>query len=219
MKRFCLYIPLALLCTSCMSTMGSYWNEAKTTWQNLKNIHNQNSSVAYSQEDFFGADERDFIPLNDRDVTSQLVEYAVPQAREVPGTMGGLIPGIDAFRSPNKNESAVFTKIYFPTNQHISKTKESTAVIHRIANYLKKHPNLHVFIEGHADERASESYNLSLGTRRSNYVRQTLSKNGVNPQRLVTVSCGKEKPEALGHGEKFWAKNRRVAFKLYEKKK
>ena len=198
--------------------MGSYWNEAKTTWQRLRSINNPGSAVAYSQEDFFGADERDFIPLNDRDMSTQLIEYAVPQAREVPGTLGGLIPGIEAFRRPNKNEALVFTKIYFQTNQHISKTKEATTAIHRIANHLKKHPNLHIFIEGHADERASESYNLSLGTRRSNYVRQMLIKNGVNPQQLFTASYGKERPEALGHGEKFWAKNRRVAFKLYEKK-
>ena len=86
-----------------------------------------------------------------------------------------------------------------------------------MATYLKRHKNTYIFIEGHCDERASEAYNLSLGTRRANYIRNVLIKYGVNPQQIYTASYGKERPEELGHGQKVWAKNRRVAFKIYNK--
>ncbi|MBS0586071.1 MAG: OmpA family protein [Verrucomicrobia bacterium] len=218
MKRFFLSVAVALSTTSCTNTMAALWEDTKAGMYSLKTMATKTKSPIYTQEDFFADEERDFIPLNDKDVSTQLVDCAIPQPRDVPGAVGSKIPGIEAFRTPTKNELQIFSKLYFLTDQHVFKDKEGSAAIHRIANYLKKHPNVYIFIEGHADERASEAYNLALSTRRSNYVRHALIKSGVNKEQLYTASYGKERPDALGHGEKFWSKNRRVAFKLYEKK-
>jgi peptidoglycan-associated lipoprotein len=72
-------------------------------------------------------------------------------------------------------------------------------------------------IEGHTDERASASYNLALGMRRANHIRQLLVKNGVSLNRIYTVSRGKEQPFALGHTPDDWKQNRRGEFKIFEK--
>jgi len=65
-------------------------------------------------------------------------------------------------------------------------------------------------IEGHCDERGSSEYNLALGQRRAEAVRQALAAEGAPADRLKTVSYGAERPVALGHNEAAWAKNRRV---------
>ena len=167
------------------------------------------SRLVATTEEFFGSLDADFIPLSDQDISAQ--------AKEIPGLPGGKLPGIDAFSPPSKALAATFCKIYFNTDQHIPKDKEHIKALHKMAAFLKKHPNVCVFIEGHTDQRASEAYNLSLGTRRSNCVRSLLIKDGVNPEQLFTISYGKERPEIRGNGEKFWCKNRRVLFKLYDK--
>ncbi|MBI3236675.1 MAG: OmpA family protein, partial [Chlamydiales bacterium] len=87
-----------------------------------------------------------------------------------------------------------------------------------MASYLKAHPNVYLFVTGHCDERGPEAYNLALGTRRANYVRGYLVKNGVDANRIHTVSYGKEKPCDLRHNAEGWSKNRRAEFKIYEKR-
>ena len=213
------------LMTGCTHTMGDFWEGVKTGMRTF-NHHcsalfgkDTQSRLVSSNREFFGEGEEDFIPLNDQDIRSQFIDYAVPQAKDIPGAIGGKIPGIKAFSPPSKMLATLFTKIYFHTDKYVPKSKEQLQTLKRIANYLKKHPNTYVFIEGHCDQRASEAYNLSLGTRRSNYVRNVLVKNGVNPDQLFTVSYGKERLEDLHNNESAWAKNRRVAFKIYEKRR
>ena len=65
-------------------------------------------------------------------------------------------------------------------------------------------------IEGHADERGTEEYNLALGDRRANAVRRYLVQLGVNGKQVKTVSYGESRPAAEGTGESVWAKNRRA---------
>ena len=71
-----------------------------------------------------------------------------------------------------------------------------------------------VRLEGHADERGSTEYNLSLGQRRADSVRQYLENLGLDASNLRTVSYGEEQPEVRGSGEDAWARNRRVVFAL-----
>ncbi len=75
--------------------------------------------------------------------------------------------------------------------------------------WLRKYPQYKVFVEGHADERGTREYNLALGERRANSVRDYLVALGIDPSRVETISYGKERPVALGHDEESWAKNRR----------
>jgi peptidoglycan-associated lipoprotein len=80
------------------------------------------------------------------------------------------------------------------------------------ADFLKKYPSIKVTIEGHCDERGSTEYNLGLGDRRANAVKQYLVSLGVSADRMGTVSFGKEKPFCMEHAEACWQQNRRGHF-------
>jgi len=69
-----------------------------------------------------------------------------------------------------------------------------------------------IVLEGNCDERGSEEYNLALGERRANAVKQYLVDSGVPAARLDTVSFGEAKPAVQGHDESAWKWNRRVEF-------
>ncbi len=77
------------------------------------------------------------------------------------------------------------------------------------AAWMKANPSVTVTIEGHCDERGTREYNLALGERRANAVKDYLTALGVNPNRLKTISFGKERPVALGSNEAAWSQNRR----------
>ncbi len=76
--------------------------------------------------------------------------------------------------------------------------------------YLLAHPDVALTLEGHTDERGSREYNIALGERRGNAVRDFMLAEGVPPNQLTVVSYGEERPVALGHDEESWALNRRV---------
>ena len=80
------------------------------------------------------------------------------------------------------------------------------------ATWLKQNTRANVVLEGHCDERGTEEYNIALGQRRANSVRNYLVSSGVTAGRLSTVSYGEEKGACSGHDESCWAKNRRVDF-------
>ncbi|MGU0161554.1 peptidoglycan-associated lipoprotein Pal [Escherichia coli] len=71
-------------------------------------------------------------------------------------------------------------------------------------------PVLKVTVEGHADERGTPEYNISLGERRANAVKMYLQGKGVSADQISIVSYGKEKPAVLGHDEAAYSKNRRA---------
>ena len=75
--------------------------------------------------------------------------------------------------------------------------------------FLKKYPNDQLVVEGHADERGTREYNLALGERRANAVKDFLVAQGIQASRLKTISYGKERPAVLGSNEAAWAQNRR----------
>ncbi len=86
---------------------------------------------------------------------------------------------------------------------------EARATLDRQASWLKQYPNVTVTIEGHADERGTREYNLALGERRANSVKNYLAAAGITPSRVKVISYGKEKPAVLGSNEASWAQNRR----------
>ena len=88
------------------------------------------------------------------------------------------------------------------------KTTEALAV------WLNSYPAVTLSVEGHADERGTREYNLALGERRANSVRDYLVALGVNPNRLQVVSYGKERPAVLGSTQEAWAQNRRAVFAI-----
>jgi len=82
------------------------------------------------------------------------------------------------------------------------------------ATWLKSNQNVRFTIEGHCDERGSEEYNLALGDRRANTVKEFLVAQGVAANRIMTVSYGEERPVCREATEDCFAKNRRAAFTL-----
>ncbi len=75
--------------------------------------------------------------------------------------------------------------------------------------WLKQHNNVSVTIEGHCDERGTREYNLALGEKRAQAVKNYLIGLGVNPDRVSTISYGKERPAVVGSNDGAWAQNRR----------
>ncbi len=83
------------------------------------------------------------------------------------------------------------------------------ATLQRQAAWLKQYAQYRITIEGHADERGTREYNLALGERRANAVKDYLVSLGVPAARLTTISYGKERPAVLGSNEAAWSQNRR----------
>ncbi len=92
-------------------------------------------------------------------------------------------------------------------------TDESTNVVLRHAMQLADNQAVTVRLEGHADERGSREYNIGLGERRAQAVRQILLLQGVSTTQIKTVSFGEERPADFGSDERAYALNRRVEFK------
>lgn len=80
------------------------------------------------------------------------------------------------------------------------------------AAILRANPGVRLRIEGHADERGSTEYNLALGQRRAEAVKTFLAGYGISPERLTTISYGKERPLVDRSTEAAWAQNRRAEF-------
>jgi peptidoglycan-associated lipoprotein len=91
---------------------------------------------------------------------------------------------------------------------------DAQSTISQDANFLNQHPGLKVVIGGYCDERGSTEYNLALGENRANAAKQGLVTAGVSPERLRTVSYGKEKQFCTEHDESCWQLNRRAQFSL-----
>jgi peptidoglycan-associated lipoprotein len=88
-------------------------------------------------------------------------------------------------------------------------SKEAQEKLSTVADILVKHPELTVRIEGNADERGSEQYNLALGQRRADAGRKYLGNLGVKQEQVTAISFGAERPKATGHDEEAWKQNRR----------
>ena len=82
------------------------------------------------------------------------------------------------------------------------------------AAYLKQNPNTKFTIEGYADERGSQEYNVALGEERAAAVRKFLTGQGVADSRMNTISYGEERPICREQNEECWQKNRRAAFTM-----
>ena len=99
-------------------------------------------------------------------------------------------------------------RVFFATNKS-SLTTASRATLRKQATFLRKNKNLNVTIEGHADERGTREYNLALGERRANAVKDYLMTYGISSDRITVLSYGKERPVDSGSNPLAWSKNRR----------
>lgn len=98
-------------------------------------------------------------------------------------------------------------RVYFDTDSHDVRA-DAEPVLGAQADWLRKYSSVRIRIEGNCDERGTREYNLALGARRANAVRDFLVSRGVTADRISTISFGKEQPIDAGSSEESWQKNR-----------
>ena len=99
--------------------------------------------------------------------------------------------------------------VYFDFDSYTVKSEYRDLVLAHAA-YLRDNTNAQVLLQGNTDERGSREYNLALGQRRANSVKDILLLSGARDQQVEAVSLGEEKPRAMGSDESSWAENRRT---------
>ena len=109
----------------------------------------------------------------------------------------------------NRVRAEGLLRVNFEFDQYIL-SQESRDILTADAAFLAEMEQLKVLVEGHADERGSDEYNLALGERRALAAKNFLVSVGVDEDRLSIISYGEEKPLAAGHSESDWSKNRRA---------
>jgi peptidoglycan-associated lipoprotein len=128
------------------------------------------------------------------------------------GAGGGLAMG-NRFTGGTEHPG-MFAPVYFDyDSSQVASTERSK--IEAVSQHLKQNNSVAVIIEGNCDERGSNEYNLTLGERRAQAVRDYLAGLGIEAERIQTKSYGEEKPVSAGHDEEAWAANRRGEFVLY----
>ncbi len=100
-------------------------------------------------------------------------------------------------------------EIYFDSDSY-SVSPQYMPIVTNHAKFLANNKNVKVMLEGNTDARGSREYNLALGQKRSEAVKQRMTLMGVNPDQVESISFGKERPKALGDTEEDYAQNRRV---------
>ncbi len=103
------------------------------------------------------------------------------------------------------------TSVYFDYDKSVIKPDQVSAITEN-GNLANAYANDYLTLQGNCDERGSREYNLALGQRRADAVKQRLRLLGIPETRVETVSFGKEKPRELCHNESCWSMNRRVDF-------
>ena len=104
--------------------------------------------------------------------------------------------------------TGVKDRVFFATNKS-TLTTASRDTLRKQAAWMRKKADLKFSIEGHADERGTREYNLALGERRANAVKDYLMTYGISGNRLSVISYGKERPVNSGSSPLAWSQNRR----------
>lgn len=102
-------------------------------------------------------------------------------------------------------------EIHFDFDKYVL-TPQAMMILDDKAAYLREHAGVRVLVEGHADDRGSNEYNLALGDRRANSAKNYLVKSGVAESRITTISYGEEQPLCMQQNESCWYRNRRGHF-------
>lgn len=235
MKRLFAYVAITLaalyLTTSCQRSSDDVWNDTQSAGRHVARgvktafgYHGESREVN-SPDEFDSAsatnapnNQAEYLSFEDESMRIGSPD-SIQQARETPGESGSSIPGIEAFKDPalDPELAEIFKHVHFDYNSSLVKGDDNMAIIVQMSDWMKNHPNVYVFIEGHCDKRGPAAYNFALGANRSNAVRNMLIKEGVVYDRVFTVSYGKERPLVEGDGEEIWLVNRRAQFKIYEK--
>jgi len=183
---------LALLLTACAS--GVKLNEVPVVDKKASSVSNGASSSG----------------LSDINPSASSSSQQVQQPKSTVEPVNSLA-NENAPAGPANIEKNIEKIVYFDYDSFIIKPEfQSTIEAH--AQYLKSNSRAKISLEGHTDERGGREYNLALGQKRADAVRQSLTLLGVSTSQIETVSFGEEKPAVQGADESAFAKNRRAEF-------
>lgn len=98
-------------------------------------------------------------------------------------------------------------------------SKDARKELESQALFLKKNPDTYIVLEGRCDERGSSEYNMALGALRAGNAAHVITQDGVESERVKTISFGKENPIYVGTGEEVWQKNRNTTTRVRQMKK
>ncbi len=125
-----------------------------------------------------------------------------------PGGPGGISSSRFGPGSQQDLAQTAGDRVFFEYDQ-TNISPEAQQILQRQAQWLKRYPNVSVTIEGHTDERGTREYNLALGERRAQAVKNVLVALGIPASRMQTISYGKERPAVPHEDESSYAQNRR----------
>lgn len=150
------------------------------------------------------------VPAPPSTATTQPQEVEQPAAPEVNDTTEDLLSSTDMNIVNQELQRRGFSAdVYFDYDES-TLSDDTRDKLSRNADLLKGNPQFSVTIEGHADSRGTSEYNLALGERRANAVKDYLSSLGVGGDRLRTLSYGEERPVCNTDEESCWSQNRRA---------
>jgi peptidoglycan-associated lipoprotein len=152
-------------------------------------------------------------PIGRRAALAMGLALLVAACAKSPSELDNQLPGGGAAgaAAPGRAQDFVVNvgdRVFFDVDQS-GLNDQGRAVLDRQAQWLGMYPRYTITVEGHADERGTREYNLALGARRAKAVNDYLASRGVDPQRMRTISYGKERPVALCSDESCFAQNRR----------
>ena len=127
----------------------------------------------------------------------------VYDGNQMGGAQGTAVPGSQEDLAQNVGD-----RVFFGYDRY-DLAPEAQTTLDSQAQWLNKYPSVNITIEGHSDERGTREYNLALGERRANAVKNYLIGRGVAGNRVNTISYGKEQPAVVGTNPGSWAQNRR----------
>ncbi len=125
------------------------------------------------------------------------------------GGSGGFGQGRATPGTAEDFKSGARDMVYFSSDSS-DLTPEAEQTLAQQARWLQQYPQHQIMVEGHADERGTREYNLALGARRAQTVRNYLAKQGIAHARMRTISYGKERPVAICDDISCWSQNRRA---------
>ena len=156
--------------------------------------------------------EQDGAKVEDRPIVTDTGKPAtIPKSTPDTTTTRPLTGDVDGGRDPLKDPSNILSRrsVYFDYDSNVVKD-EFKPLVTAHAKHLATNRTRKVTIQGNTDERGSREYNIALGQRRADAVKQMMTLLGATASQIETVSFGEEKPRAMGSTEQAFAENRRA---------
>lgn len=152
-------------------------------------------------------------PLSANDLEVQNASEKSDEKAEQAGRLKEDRLRVEAAAREAAKQEFVSESIHFALDSALL-SDQAQALLNSKAYYLRTNQDIMVTIEGHCDDRGTNAYNIALGERRAESVKNFFVDLGIKANRLNTISYGEERPIAMGQNEVSWAKNRRAQFVL-----